>query len=151
MSASTSNSKGGAKRPRKESNTVDRDENVLCVLQRHCTDDELGYLVVQHETLQKEAQIERHDNTNNPGKGKGDSNMKSRLLNIVLLGDRKFPAEVVTRLSFEKNVSANNKASRSSRAISLWTSVAKLVSRVTTVAKCFEKGADSQQHTVVSS
>ena len=68
MSATTSNSKGGAKRPRKESKPVDRDENVLCVLKKHCTDDELGYLVVQHETLQKEAQIERHDNTNNPAR-----------------------------------------------------------------------------------
>ena len=68
--------------------------------------------------------------------------MKSRLLNIVLLGDRKFPTEVITRLSHEKHVSANNKASRSSRAIPLWKSVAKLVARVTVVAKCFEKGAD---------
>ena len=143
MSATTSNSKGGAKRPRKESKPVDRDENVLCVLKKHCTDDELGYLVVQHERLQTEAQIERHDNTNNPGKGKGDANMKNRQLNIVLLGDRKFPTEVITRLSYEKHVSANNKASRSSRAIPLWKSVAKLVARVTVVAKCFEKGADS--------
>ena len=66
--------------------------------------------------------------------------MKSRLLNIVLLGDRKFPTEVITRLSHEKHVSANNKASRSSWSISLWTSVAKLVARVTVVAKGFEKG-----------
>ena len=102
MSATTSNSKGSNKRGRKDSQLVDRDQNVLCVLQKHCTNDELGYLVVQQENLDKEAQEERHDNTNNPGKGKADGNVKDRLLNLVLVGDRKFPQPVMARLQSER-------------------------------------------------
>ena len=50
MSATTSNSKGSKKRGSKDTQPVGRDQSVLCVLQKHCTDDEVGYLIVQQET-----------------------------------------------------------------------------------------------------
>ena len=66
----------------------------------------------------QEAREERHDNTKNPSKGKGDGNFNARLLNLVLAGDRKFREAVMARLDFNRSVQANTKARTCSRAIS---------------------------------
>ena len=62
MSATTSNSKGSKKRGRKDSQPVDGDQNVLYILQKHCTNDELGYLEVRQETLQEVQDVTNHEN-----------------------------------------------------------------------------------------
>jgi hypothetical protein len=139
MSSKQVSSAGNGKRGRDE--TASRDVNVFCLLVDECDADQLGYLVAQQQAITLEGEVERHDNTNNPGKGRTVANLKYRLLNLVLKGDREYPAVLKSRLQFDSNAAANSKNSKSSRAQSLWTAVSKLASRVETVQKCFEKGA----------
>ena len=64
MSAITSNRKGSNKRGHKDSQLVDKEHNVLCVLQKHCTDAELRYLVVQQEKWLFQACTQHMTHTN---------------------------------------------------------------------------------------
>jgi hypothetical protein len=128
----------GTKRGREEGRS--RDVNAFSILCEVCSDRHLGFLMAQQQALILEAESERHDNTNNPGKGKGNSTLRFRLLNQVLVGDRSFPDSLKTRFQFDQTASANCSSSKSSRATSLWDAVSKLSARVDTVLRCFEKG-----------
>jgi hypothetical protein len=66
-----------------------------------CSDAQLAHLVAQQQAFTEEAQSERHDKTNNPGKGIGNSIMKVRLLNIVLNGELDFPQSLKCRLQVD--------------------------------------------------
>jgi hypothetical protein len=122
-----------------------REVNVFSIMTQECNDVQLAHLVVQHRAFLSEAQSERHNNANNLGKGVGDSNIKYRLLNIVLNGpaipgDVAFPQSLKTRLQVDRTASSNQTASRSQRAKRLWDAVSKLFGRLSTVVKCLENG-----------
>ena len=62
-----------------------REVNAFSVLNESCDLDQLGFLLAQQQQLISEAECERHDYTNNPGKGKGNASIKLRLLNMLLI------------------------------------------------------------------
>jgi phosphotransferase system HPr-like phosphotransfer protein len=59
-----------------------------------CSNAQLAHLVAQQQAFTEEAQSERHNKTNNPVKGIGNSSMKVLLLNIVLNGELELSAEL---------------------------------------------------------
>jgi hypothetical protein len=94
-----------SKRPREDARR--REVNVFSSMTQECDDVQLAHLVVQHQAFLSEAQSERHNHTNNPGKGVGNSNMKCKLLNFVLNGDVAFPQSPRTRLQVAPTASSN--------------------------------------------
>jgi hypothetical protein len=62
---------------------------------------QLAQLVVQPHSFLSEVQSERHNNTNNPETGVGNSNLKCILLNLVGDGELEFPQSLRTPLQVD--------------------------------------------------
>jgi hypothetical protein len=83
-----------------------REVNLFSILASDCSDGQLAHLVAQQQALTEEAQSERHDRTNNPGKGVGNSYIKIRLLNIVLSGEMSVAASSARQLTLQSQRTA---------------------------------------------
>ena len=141
VTVSSSMATSSASTGKRQRDAPSRDANVLSIITEQCNDSQLGYLIAQQYAFTSLGEVERHDNTNNPGKGRGHSSSNVRLLNLIMLdnSEHRFPEAVKARLWYEDNLPANAKMSKTSKAVSLWTAVYRLACRVETTAKCLEK------------